>query len=63
MRILERALVYVKTDSFMFSFDLHAAYHHVEMLYPHELLGFSWVVNGKQKYSAVRVKIGSLYIE
>lgn len=60
---IRTALVYVKTDSFMFSFDLHAAYHHVEMFYPHELLGFSWVVNGKQKCSAVRVKIGSLYIE
>lgn len=46
---IRTALVYVKTDSFMFSFDLHAAYHHVEMFYPHELLGFSWVVNGKQK--------------
>lgn len=48
---IRTALVYVKTDSFMFSFDLHAAYHHVEMFYPHaEFLGFSWVVNGKQRF-------------
>lgn len=48
---IRTALVYFKTDSFMFSFDLHAAYHRVEMFYPRaEFLGFSWVVNGKQKF-------------
>lgn len=48
---IRTALVYVKTDSFMFSFYLYATYHHVEMFYPHaQFLGFSWVVNGKQKF-------------
>lgn len=46
------ASVFVKIDSFMFSFDLYVAYHHVEMFYPHtEFLGFSWVVNDKQRFS------------
>ena len=48
---IRTALVYARSNSFMFSFDLHSAYHHVEMFYPHtEFLGFSWVVNGKQKF-------------
>lgn len=46
---IRTALVYVKTDSFMFSFDLHTAYHHVEMFYPHaDFSGFFyglWMVN------------------
>ena len=48
---MRTALMYVKENSFMFSFDLHAAYHHIEMFYPHtEFLGFSWIVGGEQKF-------------
>lgn len=35
----------------MFSFGLYPAYYHVEMFYAHtECLGFSWILNGKQRY-------------
>ena len=47
---MRTALMYLKENSFMFSFDLHAAYHHIEMFYPHtEFWGFSWIVGGEQK--------------
>ena len=48
---MRTALMYVEENSLMFSFDLHAAYHHIEMFYPHtEFLGFSWIVGGEQKF-------------
>lgn len=44
-------LVYLKSNSFMFSFDLHSAYHHIEMFYPHtEFLRFSWIRDGEQQF-------------
>ena len=31
----------------LFAFDIHSAYHHVDIYEPHtEFLGFSWTVNG-----------------
>lgn len=38
---IRTALVYLKSNSFMFKFDLHSAYHHIEMFYRHtDFLGF-----------------------
>lgn len=48
---MKTLLTYLKKDSFMFSFDLHSAYHHVDIFYPHTtFLGFSWKINGKIRY-------------
>jgi hypothetical protein len=48
---IRTALLYLKANAFMFSFDLHSAYHHIEFFYPHtEFLGFSCVRNGEQQF-------------
>lgn len=48
---MRTALLFVKINSFVFSFDLHAAYHHFKMSYSRtEFLGFSWILEGKQLF-------------
>ena len=43
--------MYFKENSLMFSFDLPAAYHHLEMFYPHtEVLVFSWILEVEQRF-------------
>ena len=38
---------HIKLKSSMFAFDIHSAYHHVDIYESHtEFLGFSWTVNG-----------------
>jgi hypothetical protein len=38
---------HIKLKSSLFTFDIHLAYHHVDIYEPHtEFFGFSWTVNG-----------------
>ena len=42
---------YLSKEGSIFSFDLKSGYHHVDIYPPHQtFLGFSWVVDGVQKY-------------
>ena len=44
---MRTARQHIKLKSSMFAFDIHLAYHHVDIYEPHtECLGFSWTVNG-----------------
>ena len=44
---MRTARQHIKLKSSMFVFDIHLAYHHVDIYEPHtECLGFSWTVNG-----------------
>jgi hypothetical protein len=44
---MRTARQHIKLKSSMFAFDIHLAYHHVDIYETHtELLGFSWTVNG-----------------
>ncbi|XP_076099880.1 uncharacterized protein LOC143069233 [Mytilus galloprovincialis] len=41
------ALQHIKLDYSMFKYDVHSAYHHIDIFEPHtEYLGFSWIING-----------------
>ena len=38
---------HIKHNLSLFRFDIHSAYHHVDIFYPHtEYLGFSWIKDG-----------------
>ena len=44
---MRTARQHIKLKSSMFAFDIHLAYHHVDIYEPHtEFLGFTWTVNG-----------------
>ena len=44
---MRTARQHIKLKSCMFAFDIHLAYHHVDIYEPHtEFFGFSWTVNG-----------------
>lgn len=48
---IKTAQMYINEGSYMFKFDIHSAYHHIDIYEPHtEYLGFSWVVHGVRKY-------------
>ena len=45
---IHTALQYVESNSWMIKFDIHSAYHHVDIFPEHtEYLGFSWKMNGR----------------
>ena len=45
------ALLYLKQGSWMIKFDIHSAYHFLDIYPPHtQFLGFSWVVDGVTKF-------------
>ena len=38
-------------DSYIFKFDLKSGYHHLDIYPPHQTyLGFSWVIDGQERY-------------
>ncbi|CAC5420587.1 unnamed protein product [Mytilus coruscus] len=42
---------YINANSYMFKYDVHSAYHHVDIFPPHtKYLGFAWEFNGVKKY-------------
>lgn len=48
---LRTALLYIKKGDWMFKFDIHSAYHHVDIFEAHtQYLGFAWKIDGKIKY-------------
>lgn len=48
---LRTALMFVKENCWMFKFDIHSAYHHVDIFPDHtKYLGFSWASNGVRSY-------------
>ncbi|XP_069109284.1 LOW QUALITY PROTEIN: uncharacterized protein [Argopecten irradians] len=50
------AMQFIKKDAFCFKFDIHSAYHHVDIFEPHrEFLGFSWNFGGTVKYFKFKV--------
>lgn len=45
---IKTALLYVKQHSWMFKFDIHSAYHHIEIFTEHTTyLGFSWEIDNE----------------
>jgi len=47
---------YVNDNNYSFKFDLKQGYHHIEIHPDHQkYLGFSWVIDGKLKYSVFAV--------
>ena len=48
---IRTALLFVKRGSWMFKFDIHSAYHHLDIFEPHTyFLGFSWSFEGRNLY-------------
>lgn len=46
---IRTALMYVRKGAWMFKFDIHSAYHHVDIFPEHtQFLGFSWEIGGKR---------------
>ena len=44
-------MLFVKENDFCFKFDLHSAYHHIDIFEPHIIfLGFDWQFEGKAKF-------------
>jgi hypothetical protein len=44
---MRTATQHIKHNSSLFKFDIHSAYHHVDIFYPHtEYFGFSWLKDG-----------------
>ena len=42
---------YINAHSYIFKYDVHSAYHHVDIFPPHtKYLGFAWELNGVKKY-------------
>ncbi|XP_033761087.1 uncharacterized protein LOC117342901 [Pecten maximus] len=47
---------FIKKDSFCFKFDIHSAYHHVDIFERHtKFLGFSWRLGGKVQFFKFKV--------
>ena len=45
------ALMYIRKSSWCFKFDIHSAYHHLDIFPEHrKFLGFSWKFEGKLRY-------------
>ena len=45
------AMLYLKPNDWMFKFDIHSAYHFIDIYLPHtEFLGFSWEFEGQRQY-------------
>ena len=43
---IKTAMQFIEQGSYCFKFDIHSAYHHVDIFVPHtEYLGFSWTVD------------------
>ncbi|XP_033729279.1 uncharacterized protein LOC117318361 [Pecten maximus] len=48
---IRTALIYLNQGSWMYKFDIHSAYHHIDIFADHtKYLGFSWVFDGKVEY-------------
>ncbi|VDI55330.1 Hypothetical predicted protein [Mytilus galloprovincialis] len=44
---MRTAQQHIKLNYSMFKYDVHSAYHHIDIFEPHtEYLGFSWIING-----------------
>ena len=42
---------YLTKDCYIFKFDLKSGYHHLDIYPPHQTcLGFSWVIDGQERY-------------
>ena len=45
------AKLFINNNSHLFKYDVHSAYHHIDIFYPHtKYLGFSWVFDGITRY-------------
>ena len=48
---IRTAMLFISERSYCFKFDLHSAYHHIDIYEPHtEFLGFSWCIDGKERF-------------
>lgn len=48
---VKEAKQYAKKGKYMVKFDLRSGYHHINIHLQHQkYLGFSWIVDGKEKY-------------
>jgi hypothetical protein len=48
---VNEAKQYVKKGNYMVKFDMLSGYHHLNIHSEHQkYLGFSWIIDGKQKY-------------
>ncbi|XP_069112417.1 uncharacterized protein [Argopecten irradians] len=48
---MRTAMQFVTQGCYCFKFDIHSAYHHIEIFEPHtNFLGFSWVFGNKVRY-------------
>ena len=48
---IRTAMLFIKQNDFCFKFDLHSAYHHIDIFEPHTtFLGFAWQFEGKTKF-------------
>ena len=53
---IRTAMYFLNQGDFCFKFDLHSAYHHIDIFEPHtEFLGFSWQFGGNVKYFRFKV--------
>ena len=48
---MRTAKLYINSKSYLFKYDVHSAYHHVDIFHLHtKYLGFSWQFNGIKKF-------------
>lgn len=48
---MRTAKLYIKNNAFLFKYDIHSAYHHLDIFETHtKYLGFSWNFGGKTRY-------------
>ena len=48
---MRTARPHININSYMFKYDIHSAYHHVDIFEPHTVyLGFSWIINGRRTF-------------
>ena len=48
---MRTARPHITIKSYMYKYDIHSAYHHIDIFEPHtDYLGFSWIINGRRTY-------------
>ena len=60
---MRTATQHIKHNSSLFKFDIHSAYHHVDIFCPHtEYLGFSWLKDGVRIFYKFLVLASACYL-